>query len=203
MKKWFYFFVCIIALNAVIENVAYAGLSIASTDVEIVIAPLLHNHDGEPIKWHFEGRIDNLPYYNKFLGTLRNENAEEIKARHLGYNIDQFLHGSTGCVNTSMGAIMFAQGYPNASVLPGKTLNKETLFPIVEKYYTKISVPEFSYSSIQKISHPMKRKMKGSTISGDVGHFYDWDKMTPGIIFDNMTIELFQPNRYQRVERRL
>jgi hypothetical protein len=90
-------------------------------------------------------------------------------------------YAAPGCVNTSMGAIMYAYAHSNASI--NKTLDINKLFRIAEKYYTETTIvhpkdPATVTTKIQKRKHLVFRKMRGGTASKN---FYDWDLMAPFI----------------------
>jgi hypothetical protein len=125
---------------------------------------------------------------------------------------------ATGCVNTSMGAIMYAQAYPKANVLElsGEKIDTEKVFSVTEKFFAK-NWDQYHEGETVKMSYPLKRKMKGGS---DERHFYDWELMrqkpedvplanVPDIQRDevaallhdigaamNSTYKLFDPDKY-------
>jgi hypothetical protein len=100
---------------------AYADPNVKEEDVEIVVMPLLH-YNNTPIHWNFNGVVGSYSYYNIFLGQLRDFNGVLVTQRTPTRKALQPSYAATGCVNTAIGAIMYAQAYPNAAVIPGKNL---------------------------------------------------------------------------------
>jgi len=111
-----------------------------------IVSPLLQ-YKGAPICWNFDGTVSGEPYFNVSLDKV-------VKGQ------EGLQHAQAGCVNTSMGTIMYANAYPSASALPGKALDTDTEFTI----------------SVGNLFNWKRVRMKGGS---DSCNFYDWDLMIP------------------------
>jgi len=81
-----------------------------------VVSPLLQ-YQGAPICWNYEGTLSGDPYFNVSLDKVAKDQ-------------EGLQYAQAGCVNTSMGTIMYANAYPSASALPGEALDTNTEFRI-------------------------------------------------------------------------
>lgn len=178
MKKVCVFLCVLVLLFPGFEKIAYAIPDFSNSSVDIVVEPLLH-YKGVPIQWNFQGYItsDDIfwPYYSVFLGKIRKDDGSGDFELNSGGRIlpnPQILRAATGCIPTSMGAIMYAQAYPNANVpeLLGKSIDVETPLNVYEVYWGNILGLKIPVLDV------LERNLKGGTVSR---HFYNWELMLP------------------------
>ncbi|CAM1378876.1 C10 family peptidase [Fretibacterium fastidiosum] len=150
-KGYFVFFAVLLGLLMPCdEGCAISCAKPEEGHIDQEVVPPLLQYQGAPICWNFVGTVSGEPYFNVSLDKVA-KGQEGLQ------------HAQAGCVNTSMGTIMYANAYPSASALPGEALDTDTEFTI----------------SVGNLLNPFnwKRvKMKGGS---DRGNFYKWDLMIP------------------------
>ena len=147
-KGYFVFFAVLLGLLMPCDEACAIRYAKKEYIDQEVVSPLLQ-YQGAPICWNYEGTLSGDPYFNVSLDKVA-KGQEGLQ------------YAQAGCVNTSMGTIMYANAYPSASALPGEALDTNTEF--------RISIGNLFNRKYKSI------KMKGGS---DRGNFYKWDLMIP------------------------